>query len=284
MLNIFSVDLEDWYCASVMKPLLNYGDWQRCSSRVRIGTEYLLDVLDRHDVEATFFVLGYIADREPGFVKEIAGMGHEIATHGYAHRNLGEMSPADFREDVQRSVQGLEDLVSQKVLGFRAPDFSVNRERVGWVSDILADQGLLYDSSVFPCGMFRGDNMGSTCSGTPFRFANGLIEIPVSCTSVAGLNIPATGGAYCRHLPLWLTRRLYSRANRSGDPVVFYTHPWEYDPDQPSMELPGVQRIRHYRGIFSMRQKLDELLSELRFTSVRKYLRREPVPQIFLMR
>ena len=275
MLNIFSVDLEDWYCASVMRPLLKYEDWQNCSSRIRLGTTYLLDVLERYNVEATFFVLGYIADREPDIVREISRRGHEIATHGYAHRNLREMSPEDFRTDVQRSVFMLEELVSQKVLGFRAPDFSVNQERANWVSGTLAELGLLYDSSIFPCGVLQRNSFLHTWDTVPSLHSNGLIEIPVSCTNVAGLNIPATGGAYCRHVPLWLTRQLFQRNIRAGKPVVFYTHPWEYDVDQPAMSLPMLQRTRHYRGIASMKRKLEGLLGEFRFTSIRKYLMEE---------
>ena len=255
-----------------MKPVLTRADWDGCASRVRIGTEYLLTVLERRNIEATFFVLGYIAEREPDLVREIAEQGHEIATHGFYHQNLIDLSPKDFCDDLERSIEVLEKLTGQRVQGYRAPDFSFTLQTMEWASDILAEHGLVYDASFFPYKIYGQDSHVRPCSKTPHRYQNGLVEVPVSCVHIAKLLLPATGGAYCRHAPLWLTRLLFQCANREGNPVMFYTHPWEYDSGQPRMPLPIMQRIRHYRGISAMLHKLDALTEEFQFTSIRNYL------------
>lgn len=255
-----------------MKPVLTRADWDNCSSRVRIGTEHLLTVLEQRSIEATFFVLGYIAEREPDIVREIAGCGHEIATHGFYHQNLIDLSPKDFSDDLERSIEVLEKLTGQRVQGYRAPDFSLTLQTKQWATDILAEHGLQYDASFFPYKVYGQNVSAQSCSKIPYRYQNGLVEMPVSCVRLAKLLLPATGGAYCRHAPLWLTRLLFYCAHREGCPVMFYTHPWEYDSGQPTMPLPIMQRIRHYRGISTMLSKLEALTEEFQFTSIRRYL------------
>ena len=273
MLNIFTVDLEDWYCASVMKSVLSRNEWEGCVSRAKVGTTYLLNLLERRGIEATFFVLGYVAEREPDLIRDILFRGHEIATHGFYHQSIGDLTSEEFRRDLERSIATLEGITGQKVQGYRAPDFSLNGKTIKWVPGILAEQGLCYDSSVFPCKSHQKKSIHiSTTAGNLYRYNNGLTELPISCVKFKRLTIPATGGAYCRHIPLWLTRWLFQRLNNQKRPVMFYTHPWEYDTAQPVMPLSMLCRIRHYRGIATMPQKLEALTEEFRFTSVRQFL------------
>lgn len=273
MRNAFTVDLEDWYCTRVMGRVLPRTEWDRCESRVRIGTDRLLKLLAELKVEATFFVLGYVADREPDVVEAVAAAGHEIATHGYFHRPLPSLTRDQFRCDLERSIRTIERITGGAVLGHRAPDFSMTELNGDWAFDVLRDCGIVYDSSVFPAWWRSGEHGGRGKGGANlYHQKNGLIEMPVSCVDLLGLPFPATGGAYCRQAPYQVTRRLVERCNRNGTGVMFYIHPWELDPEQPRMRLPPAQRMRHYRGIDTMYRKLERLLSDFPFTSVRNIL------------
>jgi polysaccharide deacetylase family protein (PEP-CTERM system associated) len=267
--NVMSVDVEDWFCVYNLSSVFPYGSWDRCESRVEQSMTRLLDLFDRHRVEATCFVLGWIAERHPDLVLEIERRGHEVATHGYSHRLLTHMTEDEFRRDLATSLEVLARHVAQPVLGFRAPSFSVTR-RTPWAAQVLRDNGLRYDSSVFPSGM-NPDYGIPDAPLEPYALAEGLIEIPLSCATVAGRRIPCSGGGYFRQYPYTLTRTLMRNCNSKGRPVIFYIHPWEIDPGQPRVsDLPLSRRIRHYRNLEKTEERLDRLMQDFRFTSIRR--------------
>lgn len=266
-----SVDLEDWFCVYNLSGLIAYADWDRCESRVERSTMRLLNLFQKHRTEATFFVLGWVADRFPDLVKEIERQGHELATHGYSHRLLTLMQPEEFRGDLQRSLEVLSKASSQEVRGFRAPSFSLTRQTL-WAADILRECGIQYDSSVFPVG-FHPDYGIADASLSPYRLANGLTELPMSVAEVLGQRIPCSGGGYFRLYPYAVSRRLMRRCNRQGRSVIFYLHPWEIDPEQPRVKgLSWSKRFRHYENLDRTAERLERLLSEFSFTSARKLL------------
>jgi polysaccharide deacetylase family protein (PEP-CTERM system associated) len=271
MKNVMSVDLEDWFCVYNLSGLIPYADWDRCESRVEGSTMRLLNLFQKHRTEATFFVLGWVADRFPDLVKEIERQGHELATHGYSHRLLTLMQPDEFRGDLQRSLEVLSKASSQEVRGFRAPSFSLTRQTL-WAADILRECGIQYDSSVFPVG-FHPDYGIADASLSPYRLANGLTELPMSVAEVLGQRIPCSGGGYFRLYPYAVSRRLMRRCNRQGRSVIFYLHPWEIDPEQPRVKgLSWSKRFRHYENLDRTAERLERLLGEFSFTSARKLI------------
>ena len=267
--HIFSVDLEEYFQVHAFDGIVEREEWSVIPSRVTHSTERILDLLDTADAKATFFTLGWIADRHPDLVKRIASRGHEIASHGYGHRRITEMRADEFREDVRRSRQALEDVSGEPVLGYRAPTFSLV-PATAWAFDILIEEGFEYDSSLFPIRR-RGYGFPDANPDVHVlvRPSGRLLEIPMTTTVVAGLRLPAAGGGWFRQLPYALTRSGFLRCEAEGKPGMFYIHPWELDPDQPRIPVPLLQRIRHYRGLGRMEDRLSRLLREFRFTSVR---------------
>ncbi len=271
MRNVMSVDLEDWFCVYNMSRLIPYADWEKCESRVERNTGRLLDLFRRHHVEATFFVLGWVADRFPDLVKEIERGGHEVASHGYSHRLLTFMQPEEFRVDLQRSLEVLAKATSQEVRGFRAPSFSLTQKTL-WAVDILKESGIRYDSSVFPVA-FHPEYGIADADLRPYRLADGLTELPMSVAEVFGRRIPCSGGGYFRLYPYALTRWLMRRCNEHGRPVIFYVHPWEADPGQPRLRgMPWSTRFRHYNNLEKTEERLERLLGDFSFTSARKLI------------
>ena len=276
MKNIMSVDVEDWFCVHNLSGLISYAEWDRLESRVERNTIRLLDLFGKHGVEATFFVLGWVADRYPDLVREIERRGHEIATHGYSHRLLTFMRPDEFREDLQRSLAVLTKVTGQEIRGFRAPSFSLT-DRTLWVVDILRESGIRYDSSVFPVG-FHPDYGLPTAELRPHQLAEGLLELPMGVAEVLGRRVPCSGGGYFRLYPYAVTRWLMRRCNRQGRPVMFYLHPWEVDPEQPRVRgLSWSKRFRHYNNLEKTERRLERLLADFSFTSARR-LHTEPLP------
>jgi polysaccharide deacetylase family protein (PEP-CTERM system associated) len=278
MRNVMSIDLEDWFCVYNLSRIIPYADWDRCESRVERNTTRLLELFARHKVQATFFVLGWVADRFPDLVREVERAGHEIGTHGYAHRLLTYMTPEEFRADLMRSLEVLARTATQPVLGFRAPSFSLTETL--WAVKILQEAGLRYDSSVFPVG-FHPDYGMVDAELEPHPLAEGLIELPMGVVEVLGRRVPCSGGGYFRLFPYELTRRLMRRCNAQGRSVMFYLHPWELDPGQP--RIPGMSwstRFRHYNNLERTEERLERLLGDFSFTSARALLdeRGAPVP------
>jgi polysaccharide deacetylase family protein (PEP-CTERM system associated) len=228
-------------------------------------------MLDRHNVNATFFVLGWVAERVPELIREIEDRGHEIASHGYGHHLLTHLTPEEFEVDLRRSIKVLKDIgVNYQPIGFRAPSFTVV-EKTMWALSILSKHGILYDSSVFPIG-FHPDYGVPSSPLAPYQISRELTEFPLSCAEYMGKRIPCSGGGYFRLLPYTLTRLLIRKVNSDGRPAVFYLHPWELDPGQPRIPLPFTKRLRHYNGLQKTEEKLERLLNDFQFTTIREVL------------
>jgi polysaccharide deacetylase family protein (PEP-CTERM system associated) len=269
--NAFTIDLEDWYCSRALEGIIPRDEWSGCESRIVRSTRPLLDLLDAHRTEATVFVLGYVAEREPDFIREIADRGHEIATHGYFHQHLGDLTPEEFARDLDRAIEVTERASGRKIGGYRAPIFSITPRTVDWAVDIIRSRGLWYDSSIMP----TAGHPEYGFPGAPLhvhQHRNGLVEVPISCAEVMGRRVPATGGGWFRHLPYGVSSTLFHRVMRVLRPVVFYVHPWEIDPDPPRLPLPMLRRLRHYHGLDGMFGKIETMLREHSFTSIETML------------
>jgi polysaccharide deacetylase family protein (PEP-CTERM system associated) len=261
--NIFTVDVEEWFHANYDDVPANHG---LTDDRVEAQTELLLGLLEEagHG-RATFFVLGETARAHPRIVEHVAAAGHEVASHSMSHDRIDRMAAVQFREQCRISKALLEDLTQREVLGFRAPSWSVGSTSTPWFWDELAEAGYRYSSSVFPFGNFLyGD---STAPRLPSR-RGGVWEIPPSTAEVLGRRIPFSGGFYLRVCPSWLINRLSSRLRRAGEPVMYYIHPRELDPDQPRIPLSPVNRVIHYTGIRGTRSKLRRILVQYPVQSI----------------
>jgi len=240
--------------------------------RLDVGLRVLLDLLSEHGARATFFVLGWVAERAPGLVREIVERGHEVASHGSDHRRVTMLTPGEFRDSVRSSKRILEDVTGSEVFGYRAPSFSITRGRE-WALDILVQENYRYDSSLFPV---RRKGYGFLGGGRdPYRLTLGsgiLDEIPPATVNVGRAVFPAAGGAYFRHLPYALVRSALLSAEQRGVPGTFYIHPWELDPAQPRLSVPMLTRIRHYGGLKRTAPRLRRLLSSFRFQPIAETL------------
>jgi polysaccharide deacetylase family protein (PEP-CTERM system associated) len=268
MRNILSIDVEEHYQVHGFETVIDRINWDRQPSRVVGNTVRILKLLASHQVRATFFVLGWVADRHPELVREIARAGHEVGTHGYWHRLIYRQNPTEFAADVRHSIEAIQRILpTWKPLGYRAPAFSIVQDSV-WALDVLSDLGLQYDSSIFP--LLAHDRYGiSRASRFASRLPNGMWEVPVSTVRFAGRNWPVAGGGYFRLFPLWFTRAAIRRINAEGQPAVIYLHPWEFDPDQPRVhDAPLTSQFRHYVNLDQTELRLDSLLKEFRFGSV----------------
>jgi len=268
--NAMSVDLEDWFCVYNLKNHIRRDDWDKCESRVVNNTRRLMDLFRKHKVKSTFFVLGWIADHFPFLIQEICKDEHEIACHGYSHSLLTEMSEESFSQDLTRALTTTRSISQQQVVGFRAPSFSIT-PKTTWAFDILTQNGILYDSSVYPIG-FHPDYGMPDSPLSVYRVNDALVEFPMSCAVVLNRRIPCSGGGYFRILPYSVSQFLFRRINEKERPFVFYLHPWEIDPEQPRLPLAFVKRFRHYHNLEKTFARMDKLLSEFRFTTMRNVL------------
>jgi polysaccharide deacetylase family protein (PEP-CTERM system associated) len=264
----FSVDVEEYFQVAALEAAVPRDRWPTYESRVGRSVDLLLELLDQHDARGTFFVLGWVAERDPHLVRRIAAAGHEVASHGWDHRRVSEEAPPAFRSSIRRTRQLLEDITGTDVLGYRAPSFSIVRG-CEWALDILIEEGYRYDSSLFPIwrpgyGYARGGRDPHWIE----RPGGRLAEAPPATVSLLGLKLPAGGGAYFRLLPYALVRAALREAERRGAPTTFYIHPWELDPGQPRFEVSMATRIRHYGGLAGTRSRLERLLSEFRFEPI----------------
>jgi polysaccharide deacetylase family protein (PEP-CTERM system associated) len=264
----FTVDVEEWFHVCGV-PALGPERWPSLPSRVAANTERLLDLLDRLDIRATFFILGPIARRNPALVRAIHRAGHEVASHGWEHYRVGEQTPAEFRADVTRTKKVLEDLSGQEVKGYRAASFSIDRT-TWWAFDELAEAGYRYSSSIHP---IVHDHYGvPDAPRFPFLPTEGnpMTEIPVGTLDLKGRRLSCAGGGFFRLLPYWWSSFAIGRVNRAEhQPVTFYFHPWEIDPGQPRISpAPLRSRLRHYTNLGVMEAKLKRLLREFRWDRV----------------
>lgn len=266
MNNALSFDIEDWFQVENLKPAIPREKWDGLELRVEANTRRILALLRESDARATFFILGWVAERCKDLVREIDRGGHEVASHGYGHGLVYDMTPEAFRDDLRKSKDILEDIVGKPVIGYRAPSFSITPQSI-WALDILKETGFKYDSSVFPVSIH--DRYGfSGCDTRPFTWPNGLLEIPLAVYRIGRLSLPAAGGGYFRLFPYEYFRRVFSRLNRRGDPVTFYMHPWELDPGQPRVKVPWFYRFRHYVNLDKAEARLSRLLNDFRFTTI----------------
>jgi polysaccharide deacetylase family protein (PEP-CTERM system associated) len=271
MPNLLTIDVEDWFHTSALDPYLGPNQWDYLESRVEPNVHRLLEILAIHRTQATFFILGWVAERYPHLVKEIAAQGHEISSHGYRHRLIYYLTPAQFKDYLGRSKKILEDLVGQPVRGYRATSFSIVKKTL-WALDMIQEAGFKYDSSIFPVS--HHDLYGLRGSSRfPFKHANGLLEIPPSTVTLFGKNLPVGGGGYFRLYPYWLTAQSIHKINRAGQPAVVYLHPWELDPDCPQIKRADKRtRFRQYFNLAKTAGRLGRLLSEFRWSPVHPYL------------
>lgn len=268
VVNGLSFDVEDWFHVENMKDVISRKDWDVCDLRVVESTRKILSLLEKYGVKATFFILGWVAERCPSLVREIDAAGHEIASHGYNHELVYRNTPGSFKEDVQKSLDVLGSITNEEVIGYRAPSFSIT-PRSQWAVDVLKDLGFLYDSSVFPTSFHTRYGFNGA-SRFPFRHANGLIEIPLSTVRLSGANVPIAGGGYFRLYPYSFFRYLCRRLNRQGRSLVFYLHPWELDPEQPRMEICRSYHFRHYVNLGATEKRLRKLLLDFKFLPLGK--------------
>lgn len=260
--NALTIDVEDYFQVSAFAPYIDRADWDRCPCRVERNVARILAMLDQAGVKATFFTLGWIAERYPGIVRDIVAGGHELASHGYGHQRVSELEPQLFFEDIRSAKALLENLAGTEVKGYRAPSFSIGASNRDWAFECLLRAGYRYSSSVYPV---RHDHYGMPDAP---RFAHvvhsPLLEVPPTTVRAFDRNWPASGGGYFRLMPYALSRRLIARVNREdGEAAVFYFHPWEIDTEQP--RVPGISaktRFRHYLNIHRMEGRLLRLLSD----------------------
>ena len=269
--NVISVDVEDYYHVEAFSDVVKRSDWDSYPSRVEANTRRLLDLFDEAAVEATFFILGWVAERYPGLVREIVARGHEPACHSYWHRLIYKLDPKEFREDTHRSKDVIEQAAGCAIFGYRAPSYSIVSKSL-WALDTLAEAGFTYDSSIFP---IHHDVYGiPDAPRFPFRIATSsgaLVEYPATTFRLfGGKNLPVGGGGYLRIFPFWYTRMGAARASRENLPLISYVHPWEMDPDQPRLAGRLTSRLRHYTNLSRTDSRLRDLLALGSFSSFRR--------------
>jgi polysaccharide deacetylase family protein (PEP-CTERM system associated) len=268
--NVFSVDVEDYFHAEAFSDIVERSKWDSYQSRVVNNTYRLLELCAEMQVEGTFFVLGWVAERFPALVREIAAGGHELACHSYWHRLIYKLQPQEFREDTHRAKQVIEQAAGLQVYGYRAPTYSIVASSL-WATDILAELGFSYDSSIFP---IRHENYGiPSAPRFPFRLntvSGPLLEFPIATFRAWGsTHLPFGGGGYLRLLPVWYNRLGFRRAQAEKLPIISYIHPWEIDPEQPRLKGRLKSRLRHYTNLNKTYRRLKQMLARGGFTSFR---------------
>lgn len=262
--NALTIDVEDYFQVSAMAPYIARSEWDRCECRVERNVDRILALLAERGIHATFFTLGWIAERYPALVRRIVAQGHELASHGYGHQRVTDLDESAFRDDVTRAKGMLEDLSGVQVLGYRAPSFSIGASNL-WALDVLEQAGYRYSSSIYPV---QHDHYGMPDAPRfAYRPRAGLLEVPPTTLRVFNRNLPSSGGGYFRLFPYALSRWMLQSVNqRDGESAIFYFHPWEIDPDQP--RVAGIDlktRFRHYVNLQRNEAKLCRLLDDLRW-------------------
>jgi polysaccharide deacetylase family protein (PEP-CTERM system associated) len=274
MKNAMTIDVEDYFHVSAFASSIASTQWDSYACRVEANTDKLLGMFSDGGIKATFFVLGWVAERYPALVRSIAVQGHEIACHGYSHRLVYDQTPREFREETQRSKRVLEDLVQTPVLGYRAASYSITSKSL-WALDILVELGFAYDSSIFPVRHDRYGIPGG--SRQPYRLGTpsggSLVEFPLTTVELGRYRLPVSGGGYFRLFPYLLTRMALASVNgREQRPFIFYLHPWEVDPDQPRVKSGWLSRFRHYNNLERCEPRLRQLLADFEFGTAAEVL------------
>lgn len=273
MRHVLSFDVEEHFQVAAFWSAARRREWDHLSSRVERNTRKISTLLLEHSTRATFFVLGWVAERHPGLVKDLAQQGHEIASHGYGHELVHTQTPEQFRDDVRRSKHILEDLIGRPVIGYRAPSFSITSQ-TEWAIRILVEEGYRYDSSIY--SRFRSTQGSKTASIGTYRIeteAGAIWEISPSTTNACGVQLPVAGGGYFRLLPYSTSKMLLKNLEKRGSQLVIYLHPWELDPEQPRMDGPMLSKVRHYLNLGKTEQRLRWLLRDFSFAPINEVVR-----------
>ena len=264
IVNALTIDVEDYFQVSAMAPYIQRSAWDSCECRVERNVNRILELLDTRGIKATFFTLGWIAERYPGLVRQLVAQGHELASHGYGHERASDLSEEAFVQDIQRAKALLEDIGGIEVLGYRAPSFSIGAANL-WAFDCLAGAGYKYSSSIYP---IQHDHYGMPDAPRfAFQVRSELLEIPVTTVRLLNRNLPSSGGGYFRLFPYAVSRWLLQRVNQADQKSgIFYFHPWEIDPGQPVVAgIDSKTRFRHYVNLGRMERKLCRLLDDFRW-------------------
>jgi polysaccharide deacetylase family protein (PEP-CTERM system associated) len=271
MINVISFDLEDWFCAYNLIHNIQRSDWDKCEFRFQENTRKILKILRDYNTHATFFVLGWIAERNPGLIKEVEEQGHELALHSYDHKLLTQITPKEFEMDIEKSLNILKKCnLTNEIIGYRAPSFTIT-EKTLWALEILEKFNFKYDSSVFPTGIHPDYGIESAPL-IPYKITEKLFEFPLSCVEIFGKKFPFGGGAYFRILPYIYNKFCIKKVNSLGRAAIFYLHPWEIDPGQPRIKLSFLRSVRQYHNLGQTENKLRKLLSEFTFTTIKSVL------------
>jgi len=271
--NALTVDVEDYFHVSAFSKYIDINKWDNIKTRVENNTARLLELFAKHEIKATFFVLGWVANKYPKLIKRISEEEHEIACHGYSHQLVYEQEPEIFRSETIRSKNILEDLIQKPVIGYRAASYSIINESL-WALDILAELGFKYDSSIFP---IRHDRYGlPDAPKYPYRLKTpagfNIVEFPLSTVKLFGYTLPIAGGGYFRLFPYFVSERGLKSINKNNKPFIFYLHPWEIDPGQPRISANFISRIRHYTNLDKCEMRLTKLIETFNFTTANNVL------------
>jgi len=267
--NVLSIDVEDYFHVTGFENCVKFKDWDRFESRIGENTRHLLELLGRENIKATFFFLGWVAERNKDLVKEVKGQGHEIGCHSFCHKMISTQQRKEFKEDTERSKSILEDIIGEKIIGYRAPTYSITKKTL-WALDILIELGFQYDSSIFP--IFH-DRYGIPDFPRNPHFIERegfgrILEFPPSTVRILNHNIPIAGGGYFRILPYKLIRWGIKRINLIENQLaIIYLHPWELDPKQPRINGSFLSRFRHYINLQHTEKRLCKLIKDFKFTS-----------------
>ena len=271
--NYLTVDVEDYFQVSAFEKIVGPDKWHHHTPRVVENTNKILDLFDTHKVKATFFVLGWIAEKFPDLVKKIDKNGHEIACHSYHHQLVYNLTPDEFKTDTLKAKNILEQITGKKIKGYRAPSYSITKKSL-WALDILEELNFEYDSSIFP---IHHDRYGLP-DAPRFKYQHpnhNLTEYPISTSLLFGKKIPIAGGGYFRLFPYWFTQKALKKINtQENQPFIFYFHPWELDPGQPKMKnISRLTKFRHYNNLAKTTNRLEKLLTNFNFTPISSKLK-----------
>ena len=277
-LNALTVDVEDYFQVAALAEAVDRNDWSSMEYRVEANTDRLLELFDQYRVKATFFTLGWVAERSKELVRRIDDAGHEVASHGYSHQLIYNQTPEVFREETRKSKHILEDITGKAITGYRAASYSITQQS-RWALDILCEEGFTWDSSIFPVHHDRYGMPGTP--RWPHRLTTDkgyeLAEFPLTTLKLPGYTLPIAGGGYFRLFPYWFSQWALGSINRQGQPFVFYLHPWEIDPGQPRLDVKWFSRFRHYNNLDVCEQRLEKLLARFKFTTMSHVLKERGV-------
>jgi polysaccharide deacetylase family protein (PEP-CTERM system associated) len=274
--NALTVDVEDYFHVSAFANNVKQSDWGAYPCRVEINTHRLLELFSRHQINATFFILGWVAERYAKLVNDIDEAGHEVACHGYSHQLVYNQKRETFREETKRAKSLLEDIIQKPVMGYRAASYSITNLSK-WALDILVEEGFIYDSSIFPIHHDRYGIPNFPEHPHHVKTPKGefIVEFPLSTAKFLGYKLPAAGGGYFRLYPYAMTKAGLSQLNKDHKPFIFYLHPWEIDSNQPRIKTNLISRFRHYNNLDKCEKRLERLLNDFDFCTVHEVLDNE---------